>query len=122
MMDGRQALEEAYALDRDGKEHAARAKYERAFELGVPAAERRDALVCYGSTLRAIGHYKEAERILSQGLSEYPNDVPLEVFYAITQYNCGDAKGAVQQLLQSARPHRLCRGCRANFVKPGLFL
>lgn len=100
MTEGKQALEQAYALDREGKEHAARTQYERAFALGIPVSERRDALLCYGSTLRATGHYKDADRVLSQGVSEYPEYVPLRIFHAIAQYNCGDAKSAVQQLLR----------------------
>jgi tetratricopeptide (TPR) repeat protein len=99
--DARVAYQTAWAHDRLGREAGAVAYYEKALERpGLSPDERRGALLGLGSTYRTLGRYVDARATLRRGVDEFPDYAPLKVFLAMSLYNCGDGKLAVETLLQ----------------------
>lgn len=99
MEDGRPDYLRACQLDAAGREVEAVPFYERALAGLLPADERRDALLCLGSTLRALGRYDEALARLEEGRREFPGHRAYEPFLALTLHNLGRHAEAVELLL-----------------------
>src|SRR4051794_8477922 len=78
--DVRVQIAAAYACDRLGLERDAIVHYERAWDLGVPAAERPGFLVGFGSTLRNVGRVDDAVARLAEATIEFPADAALRAF------------------------------------------
>ncbi len=83
------AIQAAYACDRAGLEEDAIVFYDRAWQLGVPAEQKRHFLVGYGSTLRNVGRVDESIRVLSSALGEDAQYAPLNAFLAISLHDAG---------------------------------
>jgi tetratricopeptide (TPR) repeat protein len=99
--DVRLAYQVAWTHDVAGLEAAAVPHYERALSApGLNFEERQGALLGLGSTLRTLGRYADAERVLDQGVAEFPGHRPLRVFHAMARYNAGEGKAAVEDLLR----------------------
>lgn len=100
--DVRVVMAAAYACDRVGLEHDAIIHYERAWGLGVPAAERPGFLVGFGSTLRNVGRAEDAVARLAEATTEFPDDPSLRAFLALAQHSAGHATLALATMLEAA--------------------
>ncbi|WP_054754753.1 tetratricopeptide repeat protein [Piscibacillus salipiscarius] len=74
--------------------------YKQALELGLEGEMRRDALLCLGSSYRAVGLYEQARETLEIGMSEYPDYNAFYIFFAMTLYNLGDTDLAMEFVLK----------------------
>ena len=72
--------------------------YKKALNLGL-VEDRVGCYVALGSSLRATGEYKESRNVLEEGLKEFPDHQPLNVFLAMTKYNLGEFKSSCSDLL-----------------------
>jgi Flp pilus assembly protein TadD len=79
----------AYACDGAGAELEAVGHYDAAWALGVPAEERADFLVGYGSTLRNVGRVEEAVAVLGDAIEQYPNKPALKAFLVLALHAAG---------------------------------
>jgi Flp pilus assembly protein TadD len=100
--DVRAVMAAAYACDRIGLEQEAIEYYERAWELGVPTAERPGFLVGFGSTLRNVGRAEEAVARLAEATAEFPDDASLRAFLALALHSAGHATLALATMLEAA--------------------
>ncbi|RIW37769.1 hypothetical protein D3H55_03645 [Bacillus salacetis] len=73
--------------------------YRRALENGVSGDLREAAYIQLGSSYRCIGEYDFAGEVLEKGLSEFPENPAMKVFYNMTLYNKGDHKKAFTNML-----------------------
>jgi tetratricopeptide (TPR) repeat protein len=81
-------------------EEASAIAYYRAALLGRLSLEHlRGAYLGLGSTYRTLGQYTEAQVTLRQGLERFPEANEMKVFLAMTLYNLGQSKAAVECLL-----------------------
>lgn len=92
-------FEAACVHDFLGLEAQAVPYYVAALAGDLPDASRRSAYTGLGSTYRTLGRYADAERVLLEGRCRFPHAAEIEVFLAMTRYNLGQAKAAVQGLL-----------------------
>ncbi len=92
----------AYACDRAGDEALAVAFYDAAWRLGVPAADRAEFVVGYGSTLRNVGRSEEAATILERFVREHPDDHAARCFYGLALHSAGRHGSALAELLEVA--------------------
>lgn len=83
-----------------GKEVDAAPAYEKAIHLGLKGEELAGAYLGLGSTYRCLGEYQDSDRILSKAIIEFPDNGALRAFYAMTQYNLGNSKEALEVLLK----------------------
>lgn len=97
--DARVNLQCAWIHDRLGLETEAVPYYERALDVGLSGDDLHHALLGLGSTYRALGRYEEAIETFNRATNDFPADAGLQVFQAITLYNNGEAKQAVEKLL-----------------------
>lgn len=74
--------------------------YVRAIELGLTGEELAGALLGLGSTYRVLGQFEQSQETLQHGCEQFPERREFPVFLAMTNYNLGHAKEAVQALLQ----------------------
>lgn len=93
-------LQMAWTLDGLGEESEAVRFYETALSGDLGEDNAIDALLGLGSTLRALGRYREAASILNDAVRRFPNDRALQVFDALALYNVGKAKQACESLLR----------------------
>ncbi len=73
--------------------------YRAALAGDLSAESRQGAFLGLGSTYRTLGQYAAAHATLTAGVQAFPQARELQVFLAMTLYNLGDAKAAVQSLL-----------------------
>ena len=92
--------EAACVHDNLGFESQAVPFYVAALATDLPAALRRGAYTGLGSTYRTLGLYREAQETLERGLKEFPEANEIRVFLAMTYYNRGESKSAVESLLK----------------------
>ena len=85
----REAVEEAFAHDRAGREAEAIPCYEQALELGLPDALRQQALLGLGSSLRNVRRHADAVRVLEAAVAEYPDHGGLRFFLALARWSAG---------------------------------
>jgi tetratricopeptide (TPR) repeat protein len=98
--DAEVAYQTAWAHDVLGLEAEAVPFYERALRgAGLPAEDRRGALLGLGSTYRILGRYDEAVRLLRTAVAEFPGDGALRTFLAMALYNTGGHREAMRLLL-----------------------
>jgi tetratricopeptide (TPR) repeat protein len=102
-------IEAAYGHDRRGDERAAISHYDAAYRLGVPAAERRKFLICYGSTMRNVGRAEDAVALLAQAASDYPDYPAAGAFLALALLSAGRPRAALAAML----------GCALDAARPG---
>jgi predicted Zn-dependent protease len=104
-------IEAAYAHDAAGLERAAITHYETAHRLGVPATERRNFLVGFGSTLRNVGRPDDAVAVLAQAIAEDPDYPPFHAFLALALHSAGHPRAALAAML----------GCALEVARPNAF-
>ena len=97
--DPRVAVLTAWTHDSLGLEEEAAEHYEAALANGLSGDDLRGALLGLGSTYRTLGRDEDSERIFRRGLEEFPDFRPYRVFRAMLQYNRGEAREAVQELI-----------------------
>jgi len=90
----------ASTLDTIGNEREAVDAYESALSLGLVEPEREGALLGLGSTLRALGRYVDAERILGEAVEAYPLNAAFRVYRALNDFNRGEYHDATRTLLR----------------------
>src|SRR3954452_17597105 len=93
------AYQQACTHDTRGEESAAIPEYERALALGLPPAERCQALLGLGSSLRNVGRHEEAVRVLKGAGGEFPDHAALRAFLALALHSYGDGRDAMVTLL-----------------------
>jgi len=91
--------------DRHGREAEAIPNYERALALGLPADDRRGALVGLGSSLRNVGRHADAVAVLRDAVREFPDDASLATFLSLALYSSGDPRAAMVTLLDVVLRH-----------------
>lgn len=95
----RLVLEMGFTLDNLGDEVHAIPFYERALALGLDPADRPDAYIGLGSSLRVTGRTWDSRKVFERALGEFSDHPGIRVFYALTLYQDGNASDAVRQLL-----------------------
>lgn len=68
-------------------------------DIATKLMKRERAFLGLGSTYRGLGEYQQAEETLRQGLREFPQSRPLQVFLAMTLYNMQRYKEAMELVL-----------------------
>ena len=106
-------LEAAFVHDGVGREAEAVVLYRSALAAGLEPPQRRQALVCLGSSLRALGRHEEARQTLEQAVHEHPTAGEAKAFLAMTLHNCGHSQAAVEMLLQLLAESSADPGIRA---------
>ncbi len=110
-------IEAAYAHDTAGRERLAIRHYEEAYRLGVPAAEKRNFLVGFGSTLRNVDRADEAVAVLAQAVIDDPHYMPFHAFLSLALFSAGHPREALAAMLgcalEAARPTAFDRYERA---------
>jgi tetratricopeptide (TPR) repeat protein len=90
----------AWTLDALGRETEAVGHYEFALSAGLGEPERENAMLGLGSSLRALGRFDDAERVLGGGVLLYPSNAAFRVFRAMNDYNRGEHHAAIATLLR----------------------
>lgn len=86
----------AVVHDNLGLEHESVPFYLRALDQGLSGPDLERALLGLGSTYRGLGEYQKAEETLRRGVREFPHNRALQVFLAMTLYNAGQHKEAME--------------------------
>ncbi len=90
----------AWTHDGMGLEREAVSFYERAIASGLSGENLTGALLGLGSTLRGLGQYAKAVKVLERGIKNSPGNQAMRVFHAMALYNTGQMKPAVETLLK----------------------
>jgi len=98
--DPRVAVQTAWVHDSMGLEEEAVEHYEAALAGELTEGEARGAYLGLGSTLRTLGRDEDSDRVLRAGIERFPDFPALRAFHAMTLYNLGRPRDAVQQLLE----------------------
>jgi predicted Zn-dependent protease len=93
------AVQTAWVHDSLGLEEEAVEHYRAAIAGGLQDEELRSALLGLGSTYRALGRDAESDETFREGIERFPDFVALRVFRAMTLYNLGRSREAVQELI-----------------------
>jgi tetratricopeptide (TPR) repeat protein len=91
----------ATTYDSLGLERKAIPYYEKAIDYGIEGELRQRAFIQLGSSYRCIGEYEKAANVLGQGLKEFPENVALQAFLAMTLYHMREEKRAVSMLIHA---------------------
>ncbi len=91
----------AWSFDILGEEANAVPHYEQAIKLGLDEENLQGAIIGLGSTYRTLGRYEESRELLKNGLSHFPQNGAMKVFYAMTLYNLQDHSQAMNVLLKT---------------------
>lgn len=83
------------AFDFQDREFEAVAPYQRAWELGLAGDDVPRFYVQYGSTLRNVGQYDEAVRVLREGQARFPEYAAIQAFLALALLSAGRAADSV---------------------------
>jgi predicted Zn-dependent protease len=94
------AVETAWVHDSMGLEEEAVDHYEAALTGELTEQEARGAYLGLGSTLRTLGRDEDSDRVLRAGIERFPDFPALRAFHAMTLYNLGRSREAVQELLE----------------------
>lgn len=86
----------AVVHDNLGLEHESVPFYLRALDQGLSGPDLERALLGLGSTYRGLGEYQKAEETLRRGVREFPHNRALQIFLAMTLYNAGQHKEAME--------------------------
>jgi tetratricopeptide (TPR) repeat protein len=98
--DAQVAVQTAWVHDSMGLEEEAVGHYEAAIAGGLTEEELRGALLGLGSTYRTLGRDEESDRTFRRSIERFPDFAALRAFHALTLYNLGRPREAVQQLLE----------------------
>jgi len=91
----------AYACDSSDLEAEAVVYYDRVWDLGVPADERHDFLIGYGSTLRNVGRLDDSIEVLNTAVAENDDDLAARSFLALALHSAGRSDDAVALLVEA---------------------
>jgi len=97
--DAQVAVQTAWVHDSLGLEEEAVEHYEAAIAGDLSDEELRGALLGLGSTYRTLGRDAESDRTFRLGSERFPEFRPLRAFHAMTAYNLGRPREAVEALL-----------------------
>lgn len=89
------------AYDSAGFEAEAISHYRRALELGLPDELQPQVAVQLGSSLRNVGEYGEAVKILQEAVDRYPNFRALRPFLALALHSAGQTQAGLVVLLDT---------------------
>jgi predicted Zn-dependent protease len=98
--DAQVAVQTAWVHDSIGMEEEAVEHYEAALAGELTDDELRGALLGLGSTYRTLGRDADSDRVLREGIERFPDFKALRAFHAMTLYNLGRPRDAVEQLLE----------------------
>jgi predicted Zn-dependent protease len=98
--DAQVAVQTAWVHDSLGLEVEAAEHYEAALAGDLSDDELKGLYLGLGSTYRTLGRDADSERVFLAGIERFPDFKPLRAFYAMTEYNLGREREAVQQLLE----------------------
>ena len=87
--------------DELGYEREAIPFYERALANGLDGKDREAAVVGLGSSYRVLGDYRKSAEVLRGGVGEFPENRALQVFLAMSLYNCGEQREAMELTLRN---------------------
>lgn len=90
----------AWSFDLLGEESEAVPFYEKAIELGLSGENLKSALLGLGSTYRVLGDYEKSQKVFMKGITLFPNNKALQVFYSMTLYNLKENNNAMELLLK----------------------
>lgn len=93
-------LQIAWSYDNQGKEQQAIEHYVLSLQGKLSSVERFDPLFGLACTYRSLGQYTEALSYFEQTMSEYPQSLEVQPFYAMCLYNLGRHKEATSLLLE----------------------
>ena len=86
-------------FDYQDREADAVPPYQRAWGLGLVGDDVPRFYVQYGSTLRNVGQYDEAVRVLREGRARFPENAAIQAFLALALYSAGHAAEALATAL-----------------------
>lgn len=89
----------ACTYDPQGMEEEAIPHYEFAVEHGLDGEDLRGALLGLGSSYRSTGRFTDSVRTLQKGIAKYPDAPEFKVFLALSLYNLGQHRDAMELLL-----------------------
>jgi tetratricopeptide (TPR) repeat protein len=98
--DAQVAVQTAWVHDTMGLEEEAVEHYEAAIAGNLSDEDLRGALLGLGSTYRALGRDEDSDLVFRQGIDRFPEFRPLRAFHAMTLYNLGRPREAVEMLLK----------------------
>jgi tetratricopeptide (TPR) repeat protein len=98
--DAHVALQTAWVHDSMGLEEEAVGHYEAALAGELSDDELRGALLGLGSTYRTLGRDADSDRTFREGIERFPDYRPLRVFHAMTSYNLGRPRDAIEELIK----------------------
>jgi tetratricopeptide (TPR) repeat protein len=98
--DAHVAVQTAWVHDSMGLEEEAVGHYEAAIAGDLSEEELRGALLGLGSTYRTLGRDLDSDRTLRQGVEQFPDFLALRAFHAMTTYNLGRPREAIEELLK----------------------
>ena len=98
--DAQVAVQTAWVHDSIGLEDEAVEHYEAAIAGDLTDEELRGALLGLGSTYRTLGRDVDSDRVLRKGIERFPDFPALRAFHAMTLYNLGRPRDAIEQLLK----------------------
>lgn len=90
----------AWGFDVLGEELKAVPFYEKAIKIGLAGEDLENALLGLGSTYRTLGKYEKSKQVFQLGVTLFPNNRAIRVFYSMTLYNLNDHKTAMELLLK----------------------
>jgi tetratricopeptide (TPR) repeat protein len=73
--------------------------YTQALAQGLSGPDLERCLLGLGSTYRALGKYRQAEKTLRRAVREFPDDRALQIFLAMALYNTQQHKEAMELVL-----------------------
>lgn len=73
--------------------------YRKAIECGLDEKSLKGAYLGLGSTLRTLGNYSEAKKILGEAMQLFPQNNEFKVFYSMALYNTNEIEDALYILL-----------------------
>lgn len=91
----------AWSFDVLGLEADAVPYYEKAIQIGLNETNAMGAFIGLGSTYRALGQYDKSEIVFEKGIEQFPENKAMKTFYAMTLYNLGKHREAMEILLTS---------------------
>lgn len=103
--DPRVLYEVGGAFDTAGEEVMAKGYYRRALGNGLRGDIRRRCFLQYGSTLRNLGDLDRSAEVFRTAREEFPDDVALGAFEALTLHAQGDVNRALGSLLLLLADH-----------------
>ncbi len=89
----------AGTLDFQDREADAVPPYQQAWVLGLAGDDVPRFYVQYGSTLRNVGQFDEAVRVLQEGRARFPQNAAIQAFLALALFSAGRAAEALPTAL-----------------------